>query len=85
MAAADTSERTYGIETAVNVTPSDTVDLSIGFTRGIYVGGTGALRVKMLDGGVIAFPRIVGGSIMPLCVSRVLSTGTTATNIIALK
>ena len=85
MAAADTNERTYGAETALNVTPSDLNDLSIGFTRGIYIGGTGSLRVMMLDGGIATFPRIVAGSILPLCVKRVLSTGTTATNIIALK
>jgi hypothetical protein len=83
--AADTYERTYGVETALNVTPSDLNDLSIDFTRGIYIGGTGSLRVMMVDGGIISFPRIVGGSILPLCVKRILSTGTTATNIIALK
>ncbi len=83
--AADTFERNYGITTAVNVVPSDGIDLSTEFTRGLYIGGTGALRVLMRDGNDVTFSKIAAGSFVPLVVSRVFSTGTTATNIIALK
>jgi hypothetical protein len=83
--AADTFERNYGITTAVNVVPSNGTDLPTTFTRGIYVGGTGALKVKMIDGTDVTFTKVLAGSFIPIVVSRVYSTGTTATNIIALK
>lgn len=82
---ADTHERNYGATTAVVITPSDSTDLAIGFTRAIFVGGTGDLSVIMLDGQTITFPSVAAGSMLPLCVSRIRATGTTATNIIALK
>ncbi len=56
-----------------------------GFTRGLYVGGTGALKVRMKDGQDITFAKILAGSFLPIVVSRVYSTGTTGTEIIALK
>jgi hypothetical protein len=82
---ADTHEREYGATTAIPVITKDSADLSIGFSRALYIGGTGSLSVKMLDGMNITFPSVVAGSVLPLCVTRVLTTGTTATNIIALK
>jgi hypothetical protein len=82
---ADTHEREYGATTAALVTPNDSTDLAIGFTRGIYIGGTGNLSVVMIDGQTITFPSVGAGSILPLCVSRIRATNTTATNIIALK
>lgn len=54
-------------------------------TRGLYVGGTGDVAVKMVgDGGTVTFATVPAGVILPICVTQVLSTGTTATGIIAL-
>ena len=65
------------------VTPSDTTDLTkTGVT--IYVGGTGNLKVDMSNGDTVTFMGIQVGSFLPVQVNRVYSTGTTATNILAL-
>lgn len=63
------------------VTPSDTNDLSV-TTRSLYVGGTGNVRVVAKDGGTVTYSNVPAGSRLPVRVSRVLATGTTATNII---
>ena len=69
-------------ESAVAVTPSDTVN--IGKTRGLYVGGVGAITAIMADGRTVLFSAIPVGTILPIQVTRVKSTGTDATLIIAL-
>jgi hypothetical protein len=74
-------------EPAVNaaaITPSDTTDLTQ-FTRFLYVGGTGDVTVNMAGtGATILFKAIPVGTVLPIRVSRVLATGTTATNLVAL-
>jgi len=65
------------------VTPSDTVDLS-NACRGIFVGGGGTLVVHMMDGAQVTFTGLVSGQILPIRCTRILATGTTATNIVAL-
>lgn len=68
----------------VSVTPSDSADIKGGQrTRGLYVGGSGNLAIRM-DEGDITFVGVVGGNVYPFRTKRVLLTGTTATNIIAL-
>ena len=69
------------ITNAVAVTPSDTDYLPA--TNSIYVGTTGDLAVEMLDGATVTFTGIAANVFHPLAVRRVLSTGTTATDIIA--
>lgn len=64
------------------VTPDDNGFLSETF--GIYIGGAGNLKVDMMRGGTITFVGLVAGSVLPIQVSRIYSTGTTATNLIAL-
>jgi hypothetical protein len=81
----DSYERTYAANSAVSVTTSDTADLSSGFTRAVYVGGTGDLAVNMIDGTSVTFKAIPAGALLPISVTRIKSTGTTATNIVALK
>ena len=49
----------------------------------LYVGGGGDLKVKMVSGKVVKFVNMQVGFV-PLHVTQVYSTGTTATNIIAL-
>ena len=74
---------TAAAESAVVVTPSDTVDLT-NASRGIYVGGTGTLTAIMLDGTTCLFSGIPAGTILPIRATRVKATGTTATLIVAL-
>jgi hypothetical protein len=68
----------------VAVTPSDTVDLSTVSTY-LWIGGAGSggLVVTMVNGTKLTFAG-VGVGMLPLRVSRVWSTGTTVTAIVAL-
>lgn len=66
---------------AVSITPNDTTVLDI--TRAIYVGTSGSVAVKMKSGATVTFTSVPVG-ILPIRVQQVLSTGTTASGIIAL-
>lgn len=66
---------------AAEVAPNDSADLS-DFTRALYVGVAGSLRVTTVGGDTVDF---VGASgFLPVCVARVHATGTDATSIVAL-
>lgn len=67
---------------AAPVTPSDTVDLP-NATTGLYVGGAGNVKVDMFNGETVTFNALAVGHVHRLAVRRVYSTGTTATNIVA--
>lgn len=74
---------------AAAVTPSDTVNIPAvtgGTNNGcvLYVGGDGNLRVTTIGGDTVTFVGVLAGTFLPVQVLRVLSTGTTATNIVAL-
>ena len=66
------------------VAPSDNADLPrIGAQ--LYVGGAGNVRVILSgDTTPVTFSGAQAGSYHPIYVNRVLNTGTTATNILAL-
>jgi hypothetical protein len=66
---------------AVAVTPSDATVLPK--TAGLYVGGAGAVAVR-IDSATVLFSGIPAGTILPLEVDQVQSTNTTATLITAL-
>lgn len=68
---------------AIAIVPSDSVEISRA-TRGIYVGGAGNLSVVFVDDTAVTFSNVSAGTTLPLRVSRVKATGTTATNIIGL-
>lgn len=68
---------------AFAITPGDTATLAAP-TRGLYVGGGGDLRVKMMAGESVTFIGVAGGSVLPVRVLGVLATGTTATAILGL-
>lgn len=54
-------------------------------TRGLYVGGTGDVAVRMwYSQHVVTFPSVPAGSVLPIAVDRVMSTNTTATNMVAI-
>lgn len=72
---------------AFAVTPSD-VTVLVG-ARALYVGGAGNLTVEMLNpesaAATVTFSGVPAGTLLPISVERVLSTGTTATLIVALR
>jgi hypothetical protein len=68
---------------ALAVTPADS-DMVI-ISRAIYVGVSGNLTVKMAGSeNTVTFTDVPAGSLLPIRVSQVRSTDTTATNIVAL-
>lgn len=74
---------------ALAVVPSDTVDyLSDAgqvVPKGLYIGSAGNVRVRPVDDTTtVDFLNVPAGTILPVRARRVLATGTTATNIVAL-
>lgn len=68
---------------AAVVTPNDNNDLS-DVTRWVFIGGAGALAVITAGGETLTISGLTAGTLLPLRVSRIQATGTTATNIVAL-
>lgn len=74
---------------AATVTPSDSVDLTdrhwldYAGCRALYIGVAGNVAVITTAGTTITIPNVPVG-VLPLSCTRVLSTGTAASNIIAL-
>jgi hypothetical protein len=68
---------------AVAVTPHDSTDLSQ-TSRALFVGGAGNLVAVMAGGSTVTFTGVVAGSILPIRVTRVNSTNTTATSIVSI-
>lgn len=71
--------------TAAAVTPSNTIALP-DVTRYLYVGVTGDVTVIMAEDATqtpILFKAVPAGTFMPIAVTQVMSTGTTATNLVA--
>jgi hypothetical protein len=89
------ANNTVSAHGSVVITASDTTDLPT--TRAIYVGGTGDIAIVMPDHNLalgasaaaaqavdVVFSNVSAGTILPVQAVRVLSTGTTATNLVAL-
>ena len=53
-------------------------------TRGVWVGGVGVLKVTTAQNEDVVISGIVGGTVLPISVIRLWSTGTDATLIIAM-
>lgn len=68
---------------AFAVSPNDSVDLSI-VTRALWVGGAGDVKVTTLGGDTVTFSGVTAGSLIPIRVSRIFSTLTTATLILGI-
>jgi hypothetical protein len=75
--AAATAPAGYGVA----VTPSDSVVIPM--TRALYVGVGGNIRVTDINDNV-TYANVPSGSILPVQVSRVFATSTTAGSIVAL-
>lgn len=67
---------------SIAVTPSDSTILPE--TRALYIGNGGNVAVTTRAGDS-TFVNVVGGTILPVACTKVLSTGTTATSILALR
>lgn len=63
------------------ITPSDSDDLQT-VPRSLYIGTQGDISVVMVSGAEIIFGDAVG--ILPIAVSKVKVTGTTASNIVGI-
>ena len=69
---------------AFAITPDDSADLAR-LTRAIYVGVTGNISLILKgDDAAVTFVGVPAGTILPLRVTRVRSTGTTATDLVGL-
>lgn len=68
---------------AFSVTPADDTDLTY-YTRALYVGGAGNVEVITMAGETVVFVGVPAGTILPIRVSRVKATNTTATSILGL-
>jgi hypothetical protein len=67
----------------VTITPSDSVNnLNL---LGLYVGTTGSVKVTTAGGDTVTFVGVPAGKDILLNVTRVWSTGTTASNILGYK
>ena len=73
--------------TGVAVTKSDSVDIT-GINPNtpatLFVGGGGDVVVITIGGSTLTLKNIADGSFLPIQVTRVKATGTTATDIVAL-
>jgi metal-dependent HD superfamily phosphatase/phosphodiesterase len=69
---------------AAAVTPSDSTDLPNGVARALYIGGGGTVVLDTYTQTSLSFVGVQAGTILPVNVKRVRSTGTIATNLIAL-
>ena len=77
-----TADSTYAVVSGVVVTPSDTAVFK--HTRGLWVGSGGNITLTMMDGANIPLVGVLGGTLLPFQCTAVRSTGTTASNIVAL-
>ena len=64
-------------------TPHDTNELTLA-SRAIYVGGAGALALVLVSGDAVTLSGVPAGTMLRVRAKQVKSTGTTATNIVAL-
>lgn len=68
-------------KSAFSVSPSDSTELTVG--RAIWVGTGGNLAVQMAnDSSSVTFVNVPSGVLLPFEVLKVLSTGTTASDIV---
>jgi hypothetical protein len=72
-----TADATVSAHRAAVVTYNDTG--LIENTRALYIGANGNVAVRMTSGTTVTFQGVVAGTILPIQVNRVLTTGTTVT------
>lgn len=67
---------------AISITAADS-DLTSP-VRALYVGTPGDVRITTPGGGAVTFKNVQMGTVLPIMVQRVWSTGTTAGDIVGL-
>lgn len=78
-----TSSLTAPARSAVSVVPAD--DQPFAQTaRAVYVGTGGDLAVEMADGDRVVFVGVPSGTMLPVRITQVLATGTSAGDVLAL-
>lgn len=82
MADPSIQDSSFPADYAKAVTPHDSTNFD-NPCRALYVGTSGNI-VAIINGTAITFVGVSGGSIMPVRATRVNSTSTTASNIVAL-
>jgi hypothetical protein len=70
-------------EDADEIVPHDANELTY-VTRAIYVGGAGNMSVVTAKGTSVVFTGLPAGIVLPVRIRKVLATGTTATNLVAI-
>ncbi len=68
---------------AFSIVPSDSANLTE-TTRAIYCGAGGDLVATLQSGAVVTFANMPAGTLLPLRVTKVAATGTTANALIGL-
>lgn len=68
-------------DAAIDLQPAS-LDAAISPTRGLYVGGTGNVSVVMASGRTVTLTALAAGMIHPISVTKVNTSGTTATTIL---
>ena len=69
------------------VTPSDSADLALGPTRGLYNGGAAACAIAVIladDSSAVTLSNVPAGAFMPIRAKRVMATNTACTGIVGL-
>ena len=70
------------LQSGVAVTPNDSTDLTV--TSALYVGSGGDVKVDFVETGTVTFSNVADRSFLPIIVTKVYATGTTASNIIGI-
>lgn len=73
----------WAYQGSVTITKSDSTVIGPNL-RGLYVGGAGDVKVRMLDGSTPVFSAVPVGTLLQIQCDQVLSTGTTATLMVGL-
>ena len=68
---------------AYTITPADS-ELT-DWLRAIYVGGAGNVKVTTTSDDAVTFSGVPAGTVLPICVKQIWSTGTTATLMVGLR
>ena len=69
-------------ENVASVTPNDSTDIS--YDACLYIGTGGDVKLTAADGTTVTFSNVPSGTFMPVAARRIWSTGTTASDIVAL-
>lgn len=68
---------------AIAVTPSDATNFTSGACKAIYVGGAGNITA-IVGGSAVLFTAVPVGTVLRIAATRVNSTATTATAMVAM-